>query len=205
MCQRVPIPELAEHHHTNDSTGVLGACPALQADSHVTTASIDKALAKGGTETGHRVLMFVTHDFGIRCPNGSQGRRRGVGLLHKDHTEGNKCALPNKVYTVLRHWFENLDGVLKSCSGTGNAKGKCRAAANVGVIALTEELYNPRNLTGDFEEQESESRDRSPANVIRGIRNSSVQQSANSIVIGCPGIGKREGVDAPISKDRILI
>jgi len=75
----------------------------------------------------------------------------------------------------------------------------------MGVIALTEELYNPRNLAGVFEEQESESRDRSPANIIRGIRNSGVQQSTNSIVIGCPGIGESEGVDATISKNGILI
>ena len=175
MCQGIPIPELAEHHHPNDSASVFGACPALQADGHVTTARIDKALAKSGTETSHRVLMFVTHNFGIRCPNGSQGRRGGIRLLHKDHTERNKSPLPDKVYTILRHWFENLDSVLKSCSGTGNAKGKRRAATNVGVIALTEELNNSRNLAGDFEEQESESRDGSPANIIRGIRNSGVQ------------------------------
>ena len=138
MGERIPIPELAEHHHPNNSTSILGASSALQANGHVATARIDKALAKSGPETSHRVLVFVTHNFGIRCSNRSQRRGGGIRLLHEDHTESNECALPNKVHTILRHWFEYLDGVLKSRSGTGNTKSKCRAAANMGIIALTE-------------------------------------------------------------------
>jgi hypothetical protein len=60
--------------------------------------------------------------------------------------------LPNKVHTVLRHWFENLDSVLKSRSGTSNTEGECRTAANMGVIAFTEKLDNSRDLARDFEE-----------------------------------------------------
>jgi hypothetical protein len=73
-------------------------------------------------------------------------------LLYKDHTKGNECPLPNEVHTVLRHRFENFDGILKSRSGTGNAKSKCRTASNMGIIALTEKLYYSRDLTGVLEE-----------------------------------------------------
>src|SRR5882757_2112895 len=109
MGKWIPIPELAEHHHPNDSTGVPGARPALQADGHVATARVNKALAKGGAETSHRVLVFVANHFGIRCSNRGQRRGGAVRLLYEDHTEGNECPLSNKVHTIFRHWFQNLD------------------------------------------------------------------------------------------------
>ncbi len=152
MGEWITIPELAEHHHPNDSAGIPGARSALQANGHITTARINKALAKSSAETGHWVLMFVTSDFGISCSNRGQRRGGGIRLLHKDHSKSNECPLPNEVYTVLRHRFENFDSVLKPRSGTGNAKSKCRTAPNMGIIALTEELYYPRDLTGVLEE-----------------------------------------------------
>ena len=66
MGKWIPVPELAEHDHANDGAGVLRARPALQADSHVTATRIDEALSKSSPEASHRILVFVTHNFGIR-------------------------------------------------------------------------------------------------------------------------------------------
>jgi hypothetical protein len=41
---------------------------------------------------------------------------------------------------------------LKARAGTGNAKSKSCTAANMGIIALAEELYDSRDLTRVFEE-----------------------------------------------------
>jgi hypothetical protein len=60
--------------------------------------------------------------------------------------------LPDEVYTILSHGLENLDSILKARAGTGNAKSKSCTAANMGIIALAEELYDSRDLTRVFEE-----------------------------------------------------
>lgn len=71
MGEWIPVPELAEHNHANDSAGILRARPALQADGHVTATRIDEALANSSAEASHWVLVFVAHNFGISCPSRS--------------------------------------------------------------------------------------------------------------------------------------
>ena len=71
MCEGIPIPELTEEHHANDSTGVLASRAALQADRHVPSSCIDQTLTERGTEPRHRVFMLVRHDLGIQRSDGS--------------------------------------------------------------------------------------------------------------------------------------
>lgn len=74
----------------------------------------------------------------------------------------------------------------------------------MGVVALTEQLDNPWNLARVLEQQESERRDGSTADVVGRVRDGDMKEFPYSIIVGCSGIGQRERVDTAVAQDRIL-
>lgn len=110
--QWVPVPELAEHNHPNDRTSISASSTALQADGNVPTTSIDEALSYRSAETSHWVFMFIRDDLGIFGTSWSDGWRGSFGLFNKNHAECNERSLPNKVYAILGHWFQNFNSIL---------------------------------------------------------------------------------------------
>lgn len=73
--KRIPVPELAEQNHTNNSAGVAAARPALQANGDVAATSINETLAESGTKARHGVIVLVGDDLGVKRTGGCQGRR----------------------------------------------------------------------------------------------------------------------------------
>ena len=105
MCEGIPVPELAEEHHANDSTGVLASCTTLQTDRHIPSPRIDQTLAKRGTKPRHRILVLICDDFGIQGSDGGHRRRSSFGLLNEDHAKCDECPLADKVNAILGHRF----------------------------------------------------------------------------------------------------
>ena len=120
MCEGIPIPELAEEHHPNNSTGVLTSSTALQADRHIPPSCVDQTLAKRGTESRHRVFVLIRDDLGIQSSNGGHRSRSRLGLLDEDHTECDERPLADKVNTILGHRFQDLHSVLKTSTCAGD-------------------------------------------------------------------------------------
>jgi hypothetical protein len=112
MCQWVPVPELAEHNHSNDRTGIGASSTTLQADGNIPATSINESLSNSSAETGHWVFMLVRDDFGILGTGWGDGWRGSFRLLNKNHAECDERALPNKVYAILGHWFQDFNGIL---------------------------------------------------------------------------------------------
>ena len=113
MCQRVPIPELTEQHHANDSAGIPPTSTALQADGDIAATGIDEALTDGGTEASHGVLVLVGDDLRVQGARRGHRWRRGLRLLHENHAESNEGTLADEVNAILRHGLEDLDSVLR--------------------------------------------------------------------------------------------
>ena len=174
MCERIPIPELAEEYHANDSTGVFASRAALQTDRHIPSPSIDQTLAESGAKSRHRILMLVRGDLGVQRSDGSHRRRSSFRLLDEDHTKCDECPLADKVDTVLGHWFQDLHSVLKASTCTGDAQGEGRATSDVGVVTLAEQLDDPWDLTGVLEEKEGEGSDSGASDIIRSVRHGDV-------------------------------
>ena len=175
MREGVPIPELAEQHHPNDSTSVLASRTALQTDRHSPSSCIDQPLAKRGTESRYRDFVLVRDDLSIQSSDGGHRRRGSFGLLDEDHTKCDKRSLADEIDAVLGHRLQDLHGVLKASTRAGNAKCEGRAASDMGVITLAEQLDNPWDLTGVLEEQEGKGSYSGAPNIVRGVRYGDVQ------------------------------
>lgn len=169
MRERVPVPELTEKYHADNSTCVTAASPTLQADGNVPATSIDEALTEGCTESGHGVFMLVTDNFAVQSPSSSKSRGRSLRLLNEDHTERNEGSLTDEIDTILGHRLENLDCILsqevKRCyrltegiahlhtsTRASDTQSESRTASNVRIVTLTQELHNPRYLCGVLEQ-----------------------------------------------------
>jgi len=53
--------------------------------------------------------------------------------LHKDHVEGDECALADEIDKIFGHGFEDLGGILQSSACTGDAECESSTAADVGL------------------------------------------------------------------------
>lgn len=60
--------------------------------------------------------------------------------------EGNECASTDGIDRILTYGCEHLDCVLQSSTCTNNADHKSDATANVSVVALAQQLYDPWHL-----------------------------------------------------------
>ena len=125
-------------------------------------------------------------------------------MLDEDHAESDECTLANEVHAISGHGLQNLDSILQPSACTGDAECESGTTSNMGVVALTEQLDNPWNLARVLEQQESERRDGSTADVIGRVRDGDMKEFPYSIVVGCSGIGQRERVYTTIAQDRIL-
>ena len=112
MCEGIPVPELTEQNHSNDSAGVRASSSALQTDGDIPASSIDEALANGSTKASHGVFVLVRYDFvvfGTRC---GKRWRRCFRLFNEDHAECDEGSLADEVDAVFGHGFQDLNGVL---------------------------------------------------------------------------------------------
>lgn len=205
MCQRVPVPELAEHHHSNNSAGVLRPCATLKADSDIPSTGIDEALAQCSTKASHGVFVLVSDDLRVQCACRRHGRGRGLRLLDKDHSEGDEGTLSDEIDAVLGHRLEDIHSILKTCTCASDTQSERGTTSYVRVVTFAQELDDARNLCRILEQEEGQGCDCRTPDIIRRVGNSDVQEFADSVVIRCSGIRESQGVDATIPQDGILL
>ena len=163
MCQGIPIPELAEENHANDSIHILASCPTLKTNGNIAATCVNQTLAKRCTESCHRIFMLVTDDLCIQGSGCSAGWCCRLRLLNKNHAQCNKSSLAYKVDRILGHWFQYLHSILyipcqceedrpladtdlQSCACTCNTERQCGTTSNMGVVTLAEQLHQTGNL-----------------------------------------------------------
>lgn len=125
-------------------------------------------------------------------------------MLDEDHAQCNKGSLPDEIDRVFCHRLKDLDSFLQTRSRTSYSECKGCTAPHVGIIAFTQELDNPGHLVRSFGEDKGQGSHSSPADIIRSIRYSYMQQFAGSAIVGGACVGESDGVDASVSENRIL-
>lgn len=74
----------------------------------------------------------------------------------------------------------------------------------MGVIALGQQLHNPRHCSVVSEEYKTKSGDSSPSNIVIDIRDSDMEKLLDSLVVTRTRKGEGDGVHTAISEDGIL-
>lgn len=173
--EREPVPVLGEDQHTHHRlhVGVTGA--RLEGDGDVPSAGVDDSLGQDGAELSHNVLVLLPDELGVHGPEALDLGTSRLRVLDQDERRSDQRTLADVVDRVVGHGFDEGQGLSGTGSSASDAQSHGRSVPDVGIVGFGEQRDDAWTLFRSLEEQESQTHDSCPSDVIIDIGDSHVQ------------------------------